>query len=56
MSVAEWLFRLNLEQYFNGFLKEKIRDVKDLRYIDEGRLEKDFKVKQIERKRMMSMI
>lgn len=58
MSVAEWLDRLNLKKYCYRFQKEKIIDVKDLRFINnEENLEKIFEIKNIsERKRIFAMI
>lgn len=58
MSVAEWLDRLNLRKYYHRFQKEKIIDVKDLRFVnDEGKLESHFQIKNLsERQRIISMM
>lgn len=40
MSVIEWLDRLNLKKYYRNFKKNKVVDVKQLKYCDEDLLEK----------------
>lgn len=58
MSVAEWLYKLNLQKHNFTFQKEKITDVRDLRFVeDEGKLETLLQVKNFnERKRILAMI
>lgn len=56
MSISTWLFRLGVEKYSPGFLKEHIFRVGDLKGIEEGDLEK-FEVKKAgHKKRIMAMI
>ena len=56
MSILHWLFRLNLEEFAPGFIKENIRRVIDLKGISEGNLEKFGVAKKGDQKRIMSMI
>lgn len=56
MSIANWLFRLNLEQFTEGFLNENISTVADLSDISESDLEKFSLKKAGDKKRILNMI
>ena len=56
MSVSHWLFRLNLEQFTPGFIKENIKRVIDLKEISDGDLEKFGVKKEGDKKRIMNML
>ena len=56
MSIAQWLFRLNLDEFTDGFLKENMRRVINLKGISEGDLEKFGLKKAGDKKRIMNMI
>ena len=56
MSVSHWLFRLNLEQFAPGFIKEKIKRVIDLKGISDGDLDKFGVKKEGDKKRIMNML
>ena len=56
MSIASWLFRLNLEEFSEGFLKENIATVEDLKGISESNLTKFGILKSGDQKRIINMI
>lgn len=56
MSITSWLFRLNLEEFSEGFLKENISTVEDLKGISESDLTKFGISKSGDKKRIMNVI
>lgn len=56
MSIASWLFHLNLEEFSEGFLRENISTVEDLKGISEKNLTTFGISKSGDKKRILNMI
>lgn len=56
MSIKDWLFRLGLENYVEGFIKENLWRVGDLKGLDEGGLDKYGVVILGDKKRVINML
>lgn len=56
MTITQWLFRLNLETFAPGFLKENLHRVNELKGVSSGDLGKFGITKEGDKKRIMNMI
>ena len=56
MNIKEWLFRLNLDEFVNEFLKENILKASDMKGINESQLVKFGVKKKGDQKRIIDMI